>query len=459
MALIASISGIRGTLGGSVGDNLTPIDIVKFAAAYGSWLKKQTDNHKVVIGRDARPSGNMLRSLVAGTLNAQGISVIDLGLTTTPSVELAVVKQAAGGGIVLTASHNPKEWNALKLLNDKGEFISAEDGAAILALYNNELFDFVEVDAIGSLREDYKYLQKHIDQVMGLSLVKADKIKARDLRVAVDCINSGGGVYVPALLHALGVDHVEELNCTPDGNFAHNPEPIAKNLTEICEFVKNNDCDLGIVVDPDVDRLALISEDGELFGEEYTIVAIADYVLSHQSGPAVSNLSSSRALRNIAKQHGVDYHASAVGEVNVVAKMKEVEAVIGGEGNGGVIYPESHYGRDALVGIGLFLSYLAISGKTMSELRAGYPDYYMCKHKVQLTPKLDVDSLLKKLQEKFKDEKITTIDGVKIDFEDSWVHLRRSNTEPIIRIYTEAPTQEAADSLARKFEKTLLGLM
>ncbi len=459
MALIASISGIRGTIGGSVGDNLTPVDIVKFAAAYGSWLKRHTDNHTVVLGRDARPSGDMLRSLVTGTLNALGISVIDLGLTTTPSVELAVVKQEAGGGIILTASHNPKEWNALKLLNDKGEFISAEDGRAILDLYKSEKFDFVAVDDIGKSREDYKYLQKHIDEVLGLPLVDAAKIKARDLHVAVDCVNSGGGVYVPALLHALGVDHVEELNCTPDGNFAHDPEPIAKNLTEICDYVKNNDCDLGIVVDPDVDRLALVSEDGELFGEEYTIVAIADYVLSHKSGAVVSNLSSSRALRDVAKQHGVEYHASAVGEVNVVENMKQVDAVIGGEGNGGVIYPASHYGRDALVGIGLFLSYLAISGKKMSELRAAYPNYYMCKHKVKLTPQLDVDKLLQRLQDKFSDEDITTIDGVKIDFDDSWVHLRKSNTEPIIRIYTEAKSQEDADTLAHKFEQELLGLM
>lgn len=456
MALIASISGIRGTLGGRPTTGLTPIDVVKFAAAYGAWLQNRTDNRKVVIGRDARPSGPLVQSLVANTLNAMGFTVLDLGPTTTPTVELAVPAEGAAGGIVLTASHNPVEWNALKLLNERGEFISAEDGAALLDTYNSDNYTFVPVRELGQTVVLEGYLEKHIEAVLGLRLVDADAIRRANLRIVVDAVNSTGGIYVPALLRALGVAEVIELNCNPDGNFAHNPEPLKEHLGEICDYIRTHGADLGIVVDPDVDRLALITNEGEMFGEEYTLVAVADYVLAHTPGAAVSNLSSSRALRDVCARHNQPYAAAAVGEVNVVVEMKRSQAVIGGEGNGGIIYPESHYGRDALVGIGLFLSHLVKTGLKASELRATYPVYAMAKHKIELTPNLNVDRLLAATAERYAALKPNTIDGVKIDFDNSWAHLRKSNTEPIIRIYTEAPTQLEADELAHRVGAELL---
>jgi len=449
MTLIKSISGIRGTIGGSTNDNLTPLDAVKFAAAYGSWLKTYSEKEKlkVVIGRDARLSGEMIQNLVVSTLVGLGIDVIDLGLSTTPTVEIAVPLEKADGGIILTASHNPKQWNALKLLNEKGEFLDAEQGARILALAEKEDFEFAEVDDLGEIIKNDSYIDIHIDEVLELPLVDADAIKKAGFKVVVDGVNSTGGIAIPKLLEELGVE-VVKLYCEPTGHFPHNPEPLKEHLGDICKKVVEEKADFGIVVDPDVDRLAFISDDGEMFGEEYTLVACADYVLGKTKGNTVSNLSSSRALRDITEKHGGTYEAAAVGEVNVVTKMKANNAIIGGEGNGGIIYPESHYGRDALVGTALFLMLMAEKGGTVAELRASYPSYFMSKKKIQLTPDLDVDALLDAMHNKYKDEEVSTIDGVKIDFPENWVHLRKSNTEPIIRIYTEAKSQKEADGLA-----------
>ncbi len=449
MTLIKSISGIRGTIGGQPGDNLTPIDTVKFAAAYGTWLKGYAKKEKltVVIGRDARLSGEMIQNLVVSTLVGLGIDVIDLGLSTTPTVEIAVPLEKADGGIILTASHNPKQWNALKLLNEKGEFLDAAQGAVILEIAEKEAFNFSEVDVLGTIVKNDAYIDIHIDEVLDLSLIDAEVIKSAGFKVVVDGVNSTGGIAIPKLLKALGVE-VVELYCDPTGHFPHNPEPLKEHLGDICELVVKEQADFGLVVDPDVDRLAFISNDGEMFGEEYTLVACADYVLGKTKGNTVSNLSSSRALRDITNKHGGTYEAAAVGEVNVVTKMKANNAVIGGEGNGGIIYPESHYGRDSLVGTALFLMLMAEKGGTVSELRASYPSYFMSKKKIQLTPDLDVDALLIQMKEKYKNEDVSTIDGVKIDFPENWVHLRKSNTEPIIRIYTEAKSQSEADGLA-----------
>lgn len=449
MTLIKSISGIRGTIGGKPGDNLTPIDAVKFAAAYGVWLKSYSkkDKLKVVIGRDARLSGEMIQNLVVSTLVGLGIDVIDLDLSTTPTVEIAVPLEKANGGIILTASHNPKQWNALKLLNEKGEFLDAEQGAKILEIAENEDFDFAEVDDLGQIIRNDSYIDIHIDEVLNLPLVDADVIRAAKFKVVVDGVSSTGGIAIPKLLRELGVE-VVELYCEPTGHFPHNPEPLKEHLGDICALVVKEKADFGIVVDPDVDRLAFITNEGEMFGEEYTLVACADYVLGKTKGNTVSNLSSSRALKDITEKHGGTYEASAVGEVNVVTLMKRNKAIIGGEGNGGIIYPESHYGRDSLVGSALFLMLMAERGGTVSELRAGYPSYFMGKKKIELTPGLDVDAILVAMAGKYKDEEISTIDGVKIDFPDNWVHLRKSNTEPIIRIYTEAKSQAEADALA-----------
>lgn len=452
MTLIKSISGIRGTIGGKVNDNLTPIDAVKFAAAYGSWMKSKSNKQKytVVIGRDARISGQMISQLVSSTLIGLGIDVIDLGLSTTPTVEVMVTHLNAHGGIILTASHNPKQWNALKLLNEKGEFVSADDGAEILKLAEDEDFDFAEVDDLGKYELNDEGIGIHIQKILELPLVNAEAITQKKFKVVIDAVNSTGGIAIPPLLDKLGVEYVK-LYCEPNGHFPHNPEPLKEHLTDISKLVVEENADFGIVVDPDVDRLAIISEDGEMFGEEYTLVAVADYVLSKTPSPTVSNLSSSRALRDVTNSHEQEYFASAVGEVNVVTKMKEVGAKIGGEGNGGIIYPELHYGRDSLVGIALFLSHLAEKDMKVSELRASYPAYFMGKMKIELTPEIDVDNLLDQIQEKYKNEEISTVDGVKIDFENEWVHLRKSNTEPIIRIYTEASTQEKADALGHRF--------
>jgi phosphomannomutase len=452
MTLIKSISGIRGTIGGKVGDNLTPLDVVKFSAAYGQWIKTQRnkENYKVVVGRDARISGKMVQSLVMQTLSGMGIHVVDLELSTTPTVEVAVKMEHADGGIILTASHNPKQWNALKLLNKDGEFLNAEEGEQILKFVDQEDFEFAEIDDLGKITYHNAYIDLHIEEIIDLDLVEVDRIKAANIKVVVDAVNSTGGISIPPLLEMLGVE-VVKLYCEPTGEFPHNPEPLAKHLTELSEKVKDHHADFGIAVDPDVDRLAFVDENGEMFGEEYTLVSIADYVLSRKKGATVSNLSSSRALRDITVKHGCEYFSSAVGEVNVVARMKEVNAVIGGEGNGGVIYPELHYGRDSLVGVALFLSLLTEKQMKVSELRQTYTSYYMAKEKIELTPDLNVDSLLNKIQEIYKDEDITTIDGVKIDFPENWVHLRKSNTEPIVRIYTEAKSQKEADELAQRF--------
>ncbi|MEX0315720.1 MAG: phosphoglucosamine mutase [Allomuricauda sp.] len=449
MTLIKSISGIRGTIGGATNDNLTPIDAVKFAAAYGVWLKSYSGKEKltVVIGRDARLSGEMIQNLVVSTLIGLGIDVIDLGLSTTPTVEIAVPLEKADGGIILTASHNPKQWNALKLLNERGEFLDAEQGALILELAEKEDFDFAEVDDLGAIIKNDTYIDTHIDEVLNLSLVDKEVIRKTGFKVVVDGVNSTGGIAIPKLLEALGVE-VIKLYCEPTGHFPHNPEPLKEHLGDICDLVVKENADFGIVVDPDVDRLAFISNDGEMFGEEYTLVACADYVLGKTKGNTVSNLSSTRALRDLTEKHGGSYEAAAVGEVNVVTKMKANNAIIGGEGNGGIIYPESHYGRDALVGTALFLMLLSERGGTVAELRASYPSYFMSKKKIQLTPDLDVDALLEAMHGKYKNEQVSTIDGVKIDFSENWVHLRKSNTEPIIRIYTEAKSQDKADSLA-----------
>ncbi len=449
MTLIKSISGIRGTIGGKVGDNLTPVDAVKFASAYGTWLKNYSGKDKlsVVIGRDARISGPMIHNLVVNTLVGLGIDVIDLGLSTTPTVEVAVPLEKADGGIILTASHNPKQWNALKLLNEKGEFLSGVEGEKILEIAEAEAFDFSNVDSLGTIVENEAYMDIHIDEVLNLPLVDVAAVKAAQFKVVVDGVNSSGGIIIPKLLELMGVE-VVKLYCEPNGHFPHNPEPLKEHLTAISELVVKEKAHLGIVVDPDVDRLAFISEDGEMFGEEYTLVACADYVLSKTPGNTVSNMSSSRALRDVTNVHKGSYEASAVGEVNVVELMKKNKAVIGGEGNGGIIYPELHYGRDSLVGVALFLTHLANKKMTVSALRASYPEYYMSKNKIELTPQIDVDAILVAMTDKYKNEDITTIDGVKIDFATEWVHLRKSNTEPIIRIYTEAPSQQEADVLA-----------
>lgn len=450
MTLIKSISGIRGTIGGKAGDSLTPIDIVKFTAAYGSWVINKTQNKKIVLGRDARISGEMVNNLVVGTLQGLGIEVIDLGLSTTPTVEIAVPMENAGGGIILTASHNPKQWNALKLLNEKGEFISDNDGKEVLEIAENADFVFADVYELGKVTNNDTYLQKHIDVILALPLVDVEAIRNANFKIAIDCVNSSGGIFVPALLKALGVKTIYELYCEPNGEFPHNPEPLPENLTEIAKVVQEKRADLGIVVDPDVDRLCFVNEDGSMFGEEYTLVAVADYILKNNPGNAVSNLSSTRALRDVTEKAGGAYFASAVGEVNVVNQMKASNAMIGGEGNGGIIYPELHYGRDALVGIALFLTHLAKFGKSISILRSTYPAYHISKNKITLTPEMDIDNLLVKVQEKYKNEKTSTIDGLKIDFENEWVHLRRSNTEPIIRIYSEAENETTAENLAKK---------
>ncbi|MFB9058232.1 phosphoglucosamine mutase [Mariniflexile ostreae] len=450
MALIKSISGIRGTIGGKVNDNLTPIDAVKFAAAYGMWLKEQnsTKTLTVVLGRDARISGEMISGLVSNTLVGLGVNVIDLGLSTTPTVEIAVPMESAHGGIIITASHNPKEWNALKLLNEKGEFLNAEEGKKILKIAEKDAFFFADVDDLGTYKKVSGYIDKHIEEVLKLKLVDVKAIKEANFKVVVDAVNSTGGIAIPALLDKLGVACVK-LYCEPNGHFPHNPEPLKEHLTDLSELVVKEKADLGIVVDPDVDRLAIVCEDGAMFGEEYTLVACADYVLEQlKGGDTVSNLSSSRALKDVTEKHGGTYTASAVGEVNVVIEMKKTKAVIGGEGNGGIIYPESHYGRDSLVGVALFLSHLAHKKISCKALRGTYPNYFMSKKKIVLTPDIDVDDILNKMAIEYKNEEVNTIDGVKIDFASEWVHLRKSNTEPIIRIYTESLSQEKADKLA-----------
>ena len=460
MSLIKSISGIRGTIGGKVDENLTPIDAVKFAAAYGSWLKGQVgkEHVKVVIGRDARISGEMIQNLVQYTLIGLGIDVVNIGLSTTPTIEVAVPLEKANGGIILTASHNPKEWNALKLLNDKGEFVSDQDGKAILRIAQENDFSFATVDHLGKLTHNDRYIDLHIEEVLALPLVTPEAIQKKKFRVVVDAVNSSGGIAIPRLLERLGVE-VVKLYCEPNGHFPHNPEPLREHLGDICKKVVEEKADFGIVVDPDVDRLAFITDQGEMFGEEYTLVACADYVLSKAKGNVVSNLSSSRALRDIAQKYGITYSAAAVGEVNVVTEMKRVEAIIGGEGNGGIIYPELHYGRDALVGVALFLSLLAERGGSVQQLRESYPAYFMSKNKIQLTEQINPDQILKTMEQKYAHEQTTTIDGLKIDFADSWVHLRKSNTEPIIRIYTEGKSQKEADDLAQHFIEEMRALI
>ena len=453
MTLIKSISGFRGTIGGQAGDNLTPIDAVLFAAAYGTWLKNQSSDQtiRVVIGRDARISGPMVSNLVANTLTGLGIHVIDLGLSTTPTVEIAVPLEKAHGGIILTASHNPKQWNALKLLNHRGEFLSAQAGAEVLALSEAGTFDFASVDELGTHSHDDSYLSKHIDSILALPLVNRSAIANANFKIVVDAVNSSGGIFVPALLEALGVTQITKLYCEPTGHFPHNPEPLPEHLGDLANEIKSNQADLGITVDPDVDRLAMVCEDGSMFGEEYTLVAVADYVLSKTPGATVSNLSSTRALRDVTEEwHKQSYAAAAVGEVNVVEKMKAIHAVIGGEGNGGIIYPESHYGRDALVGIALFLSHLAEKKCKVSELRDQYPAYTISKNKIELTPNIDVDHILNKMALAYANEEVDTTDGVKIYIGKEWVHLRKSNTEPIIRIYSESKNAEAADALAKR---------
>lgn len=449
MTLIKSISGIRGTIGGQVGHNLTPIDIVKFAAAYGTLMRKQRpDNLKILIGRDGRISGSLVSALVSNTLVALGFEVVDLGLSTTPTVEMAVTMEQATGGIILTASHNPKEWNALKLLNDKGEFISAEEGAEVLRLAESDEITFATIDRLGVVHEDNSFIEKHIDAILKHPLVNLEAIRAKGFRIVVDGINSTGSLYVPQLLEALGISLVTVINGTVNGVFAHNPEPLEEHLCELISTVEKLGYDLGIAVDPDVDRLVFVNEDGTMFGEEYTLVAVADYYLQHKKGNTVSNMSSTRALRDITEKHGGTYYPAAVGEVNVVRKMKEVNAVIGGEGNGGIIDPELHYGRDALVGIALFLSHLATAGKSMSQLRASYPQYIISKNKINLEPGTDVNSIFSAIKEKYAGQPINTEDGLKIEFDKDWVHLRTSNTEPIIRIYAESQSQTTAEGIA-----------
>ena len=452
MTLIKSISGIRGTIGGTVNNGLTPVDAVKFAAAYGTWIinRNPKQSIKVVIGRDARISGPMISSLVSATLSGLGREVIDLGLSTTPTVEIAVPLEKAHGGIIITASHNPKEWNALKLLNEKGEFISGKDGEEVLSIADQEDFNFASVDDLGAIIPNDTYLQKHIDAILSLPIVDVNAIKSSDFKVVVDAVNSSGGIFVPALLKALGVTQITELYCDPTGHFPHNPEPLPAHLVDLSNKIKEIGADIGITVDPDVDRLAFVCEDGSMFGEEYTLVAVADYVLSKTPGATVSNLSSTRALRDVTEAYGQTNASAAVGEVNVVAKMKEIHAVIGGEGNGGIIYPELHYGRDSLVGIALFLSHLAHKKIKVSELRDSYPAYTISKNKIELTPETDVDHVLKSMAERYKDQEVDTTDGVKIYIDKEWVHLRKSNTEPIIRIYSESKDEHAAEALALK---------
>lgn len=457
MSLVKSISGIRGTIGGRVGDGLNPVDIVRFTAAYATQRRAaMPDNQTIVVGRDARISGEMVYQLVSGTLMGMGYDVVNIGLASTPTTELAVIGEKAAGGIILTASHNPKQWNALKLLNEKGEFLNDEEGKGVLAIAEAENFSFAEVDHLGHITEK-DYLPYHIQNVLGLKLVDKQAIEAKNFTVAIDCVNSVGGIAIPAILRALGVKNIIELNCTPNGQFPHNPEPLPQHLTEISDLLRSGKADVGFVVDPDVDRLAIVCENGDMFGEEYTLVSVADYVLSHTPGNTVSNMSSTRALSDVTRSYGGSYSASAVGEVNVTTEMKATRAVIGGEGNGGVIYPESHYGRDALVGIALFLSSLAHKGCTVSELRKTFPNYFISKNRIELTPDIDVDKVLAHAKEVFKNERLNDKDGVKIDFADGWVHLRKSNTEPIIRVYSEAATMEEANTLAQKVIKTIQG--
>lgn len=452
MSLIKSISGIRGTIGGKPGNNLTPVDIVKFAAAYGIFIKKRYNKKscKIVIGRDGRISGDMVQQLVANTLCAMGIDIIDLGLSTTPTVEIAVIEEKASGGIIITASHNPKQWNALKLLNEKGEFINELAGQKVLEIAEKGEFDFAEVDALGKISVSKDYFQKHIEKILALPLVQADTIRKAKYKIVVDAVNSTGGIAVPMLLKALGVENIIELYCEPNGNFPHNPEPLAENLNELCQEVKRHRAHLGIAVDPDVDRLVFVCEDGSLFGEEYTLVAVADYILQNKKGDTVSNLSSTQALKALSEKHKCQYHASAVGEVNVVEKMKEVNAVIGGEGNGGIIYPDLHYGRDALVGIALFLSHLAKFGKNISVLRGNYPNFSMVKSKIELNDKINTEDVLQKIKEQYKKQPINSIDGIRIEFDENWVHLRQSNTEPIIRVIAESHSKTMAQNLVNK---------
>lgn len=460
MTLIKSISGIRGTIGGKAGDGLSPLDIVKFTSAYGQWAKQRHQgNLKVVVGRDARISGEMVKNLVVGSLQGLGIDVVNIGLATTPTTELAVVEEKAHGGIILTASHNPKQWNALKLLNEKGEFLTAQDGAEVLKIAEDESFDFAEVDDLGKVEEKDNYTDFHIKHVLNLEMVDVEAIKNANFRVAVDCVNSVGGVALPKLLKELGVSEVIELYTEPNGRFPHNPEPLPEHLTDISNAIKEKKADVGFVVDPDVDRLAIVNEDGSMFGEEYTLVAVADYLLARKTGNSVSNLSSTRALADVTRAYGGEYASAAVGEVNVVAKMKETNALIGGEGNGGVIYPESHYGRDALVGIGLFLSHLAKSGISCSALRAKYPEYFISKNKIELTPEIDVDKVLETIKSKYSNEDINDIDGLKIDFAEKWVQLRKSNTEPIVRVYAEAKTMDEAKGLAQTIIEDIKALL
>jgi phosphomannomutase len=460
MSLIKSISGIRGTIGGKVGEGLSPVDVVKFTAAYATLIRKTTTRttNRIVVGRDARLSGKMVDSLVVATLCAMGFDVVNIGLASTPTTEVAVVGEQACGGIILTASHNPTQWNALKLLNEKGEFLNDAEGKEVLRIAEADEFEFVDVMSLGHEMVNTTWNERHIQQVLDLDLVDTDAIAKANFTVAVDAVNSVGGVIIPQLLRALGVKNIVELNCEPNGKFAHTPEPIPENLTQIADLMKQGRCDVGFVVDPDVDRLAIVMENGEMFVEEYTLVAVADYVLRHTPGSTVSNLSSSRALRDVTEAAGCTYNPAAVGEVNVVTKMKETGAVIGGEGNGGVIYPAAHYGRDALVGVALFLTLMAKSGKKVTELKAGYPAYAIAKNKVQLTPEINVDAILEAMKERYKSEKITDIDGVKIDFPESWVHLRKSNTEPIIRIYAEAHTMEEADALANDIKGVIASI-
>ncbi len=457
MSLVKSISGIRGTIGGRVGDGLDPVDIVRFTAAYATQRRAALpDNHTIVVGRDARISGEMVYQLVSGTLMGMGYDVVNIGLASTPTTELAVIGEHAAGGIILTASHNPKQWNALKLLNEKGEFLNDAEGKGVLAIAEAEDFTFAEVDHLGHITAK-DYLPYHIQNVLGLKLVDKAAIEAKNFTVAIDCVNSVGGIAIPAVLRALGVKNIIELNCTPNGQFPHNPEPLPQHLTEISDLLRSGKADVGFVVDPDVDRLAIVCENGDMFGEEYTLVSVADYVLSHTPGNTVSNMSSTRALSDVTRAHGGSYSASAVGEVNVTTEMKRTHAVIGGEGNGGVIYPESHYGRDALVGIALFLSSLAHKGCTVSELRKTFPNYFISKNRIELTPDIDVDKVLAHAKEVFRNERLNDKDGVKIDFADGWVHLRKSNTEPIIRVYSEAATMDEANALAQKVIKTIQG--
>nr|WP_255578503.1 phosphoglucosamine mutase [Chitinophaga sp. sic0106] len=457
--MIKSISGIRGTIGGRPGEGLSPLDVVKFTAAYGTWLSRNTENRKVVIGRDGRISGEMVKNLVVSTLNGLGIDVVDLGLSTTPTVEVAVKMENAAGGIILTASHNPKEWNALKLLNGEGEFISGEDGAQLLEIAASEDFNFADVNKLGTYTQDDSYLQKHIDLIVNYPLVDVEAIRKRNFKVVVDAVNSTGAIFVPALLNALGVEQVEVLFGEVTGKFSHNPEPLPENLVALSNEVNKSKADLGIAVDPDVDRLCFVCEDGSMFGEEYTLVAVADYILSKRKGNTVSNLSSTRALKDVTLKHGGEYTPSAVGEVNVVKKMKETNAVIGGEGNGGIIVPDLHYGRDALIGIGLFLSHLAHSGKGIKALRNSYPDYFISKNKIELDKGVDVKVIFEKIKDKYKNQPINTEDGLKIEFETDWVHLRTSNTEPIIRIYAESQNETTADNIAKRIMQDIKEFM